>query len=218
MSIRILPPVPIEGHQISTSAGPDHPMRVATRRAAGLAPEGWTTDLRDDVQQFFDGMAAEWNSRSSEQRKAVVEDALRRGLAELPPSGGGLAIEVGSGTGAYSDLVAQRFQPVLAVDLSFEMLRRAPAGPARRVRADGSRLPVVDRSASAIVLINAFVFPDEVNRVLAPGGALVWVNSSGEQTPIHLSPDDLVAALPGHWSGVSSRAGAGLWCVLTREA
>ena len=37
----------------------------------------------------------------------------------------------------------------------------------------------------------------EVERVLSRGGAVVWVNSSGEQTPIHLSPEDVRAALPG---------------------
>ena len=65
-------------------------------------------------------------------------------------------------------------------------------------------------------MINAFLFPAEVERVLSPGGALVWVNSSGEDTLIHLSVDDLLAALPGEWCGTSSRAGEGLWCVLRR--
>jgi hypothetical protein len=96
------------------------------------------------------------------------------------------------------------------------MLQRAPAAPAHRVQADGAMLPVADASAAAIVLINAFLFPAEVARVLSPDGALIWVNSSGEQTPIYLSVDDLVAALPGEWTGTSSRAGEGLWCVLRR--
>ena len=70
--------------------------------------------------------------------------------------------------------------------------------------------------ASAVVLINAFLFPEEVVRVLAPTGVIVWVNSSGEQTPIYLSPEDLVAALPGEWTAVASRAGPGHWCVVRR--
>ena len=96
------------------------------------------------------------------------------------------------------------------------MLKRAPAGPAHRVQADGASLPVGDSSAAAIVLINAFLFPAEVERALAPDGTLVWVNSSGEQTPIYLSVDDLVARLPGEWTGAASRAGEGHWCVLRR--
>ena len=70
--------------------------------------------------------------------------------------------------------------------------------------------------SSAIVPINAFLFPAEVERVLSPEGVLVWVNSSGEQTPIYLSVDDLVAGLPGEWTGTSSRVGEGHWCVLRR--
>ena len=192
-------------------------MRVVTRQAAGLAPGGWTADTRRHVRGFFDDLAAEWHTRTSPQRAAVVGDALARGLdaLDLPA---GPAVEIGSGTGAYSGLLAERFATVMAVDLSLEMLRRAPARPAHRVQADAARLPVRDRSAAAIVLINMFLFPAELERVLSPGGALVWVNSSGEQTPIHLSPDDLVAALPGAWTGVWSRAGEGLWCVLRRSS
>ena len=66
------------------------------------------------------------------------------------------------------------------------------------------------------MLINAFLFPAEVERVLTPEGALVWVNISGEQTPIYLSVEDLVAQLPGEWVGTASRAGEGQWCVLRR--
>ena len=153
--------------------------------------------------------------RTSPQRTAIVMDAVTRGFdAVRPPSG--LAVEVGSGTGAYSHLLAERFAKVVAIDLSLAMLQLAPRAPARRVQGDGARLPLVDASAAAIILINAFLFPDEVERVLAADGVVVWVNSSGEHTPIYLSVDDLVAALPGEWTGVSSRAGEGHWCVLRR--
>jgi len=125
-------------------------------------------------------------------------------------------VEVGSGIGTYSSLLVERFATVVAIDLSLAMLKLAPIGPALRVQADGARLPLRNASAAAVVLINAFLFPAEVDRVLSPSGALVWVNSSGEQTPIYLSVDDLVARLPGEWTGTSSRAGEGHWCVLRR--
>jgi SAM-dependent methyltransferase len=173
---------------------PDHPMRIAG---------------------FFDGMAEEWHTRNSPQRVAVVTDALVRGLDAMAPQRG-LAVEVGSGIGTYSPLLVERFTQVVAVDLSLAMLRLAPRGPAHRVQADGAALPIPDASAAAVVLVNAFLFPAEVTRVLAPAGVLVWVNCSGEQTPIYLSVDDLVAALPGEWAGLSSRAGEGHWCALRR--
>lgn len=213
--IHELPPVAVDGHQSSRTGGPDHPMRAATRRAAGLDEVGWTGELRDEVATYFDSLAGEWNTRTSPQRTAIVMDALTRGLDAVRPTSG-LAVEVGSGTGAYSHLLAERFSPVVAIDLSLAMLQLAPNAPARRVQGDGSRLPLGDASAAAIVLINAFLFPIEIERVLSPDGVVVWVNSSGEHTPIYLSVDDLVAALPGEWTGVSSRAGEGHWCVLRR--
>jgi SAM-dependent methyltransferase len=215
LAIQHLPPIAIEGHRSSGAGGPDHPMRIATRRAAGLDASGWTRELRDQVEHYFDELADDWYTRSSPERTAVVRDALSRGLG---PAGtpAGIAVEVGSGIGTYSGLIAERFATVIGIDLSLEMLRRAPSGPAHRVQADGAKLPVADASAAAVVLINAFLFPAEVERALARDGALVWVNSSGEQTPIYLSVDDLAGQLSGEWTGRASRAGEGHWCVLRR--
>jgi SAM-dependent methyltransferase len=216
-AIEYLPAVAIEGHRSSGSGGPDHPMRIATRRAAGLDAGGWTAELRREVAAFFDGLAPEWHTRSSPQRTAVVTDALTRGLDPIHSSKAGIALEIGSGIGAYSPLVAERFAAVVAVDLSLEMLRRAPAGVAHRVQGDAAALPLRDACAAAVVLINAFLFPAEISRVLSRDGVVVWVNSSGEQTPIYLSAEDLMTALPGQWTGTSSRAGEGHWCVLRRS-
>ena len=215
MAIKQLPPVAVAGHCSSGMGTPDHPMRIATRRAAGLDAGGWTADLREQVADFFGGLASEWHTRSSPERTAVVMDALSRGLDPIGLPAG-TVVEVGCGIGTYSNLLAERFTTVVAVDLSLPMLKLAPRGPAYRVQADGASLPLRDSSAAALVLINAFLFPTEVERVLSPGGALVWVNSSGEQTPIYLSVEDLVAQLPGEWTGTSSRAGEGHWCVLRR--
>jgi ubiquinone/menaquinone biosynthesis C-methylase UbiE len=129
----------------------------------------------------------------------------------------GLCLEVGSGTGVAAKLLVERFERVVAVDLSMEMLRRAPSGPAQRVRADGARLPLRDHSVQALVLVNAFLFPAEVDRVLAPDSALVWVSSNADQTPIYLSAADVADALPGSWSGRAADAGWGSWCVLARD-
>jgi len=215
MAIRYLPPVAVEGHRSSGSGGPDHPMRIATRRAAGLDAGGWTPDLRREVEEFFDTLSGEWHTRTSPQRTAVVVDALERGLGPRH-SRVGVAVEVGSGIGTYSGLLAQRFATVLAIDLSLEMLRLAPSGIAHRIQADGSRLPLRDSCAAAVILINCFLFPAEFDRILSPDGALVWVNSSGAQTPIFLDAEELLSALPGKWTGTSSQAGEGTWCVLRR--
>jgi SAM-dependent methyltransferase len=102
------------------------------------------------------------------------------------------------------------------MDLSAQMLARAPADAGFRVRADAARLPLPDGSVDAAVLVNMMLFADEIARVLAPAGRLVWVNTSGEQTPIHLPSEEVHDALPGRWTGVASRAGRATWAVLWR--
>jgi ubiquinone/menaquinone biosynthesis C-methylase UbiE len=188
-------------------------MRIMTRRAAGLHPEGWDDQARAEVAALFDGLAPEWHTRTSPERDAVVVDALVRGVGER---GGDVCIELGCGIGAYTPVLAERWSRVLATDVAMEMLRLAPADIGHRLLADGSRLPVRDAAADAVVLVNCFLFPAEVDRVLAPEGVVVWVNSSGTGTPIHLPVTDVLAALPGRWEGVESQAGAGVWCVLRR--
>jgi ubiquinone/menaquinone biosynthesis C-methylase UbiE len=190
-------------------------MRIMTRRAAGLHALGWDDRARAEVAGYFDSLAPEWHTRTSPARDAVVADALERGcLADHV--GGDVCVELGSGIGAYTPVLARRWGRVLAVDVALEMLGRAPRDVGHRVLADGSRLPLADGTADAVVLVNAFLFPHEVDRVLASDGIVVWVNSSGDQTPIHLPVSDVAAALPGRWSGVHSAAGAGTWCTLRR--
>jgi hypothetical protein len=96
------------------------------------------------------------------------------------------------------------------------MLVRAPASPAPRVQAEAARLPLRAGCATALVLVNAFLFPAEVERVLRPGGALVWVCTLGADTPIYLSAEEVDLALGGAWPGTDSEAGWGTWAVFTK--
>lgn len=209
-----LPAVEIAGSKPSGQGTDDHPMRVMTRRAAGLVGPPWDDQARLEVATLFDELAGEWHTRTSPQRDLIVTDALQRGLPDL--GRGDVCVELGSGIGAYTPVLAQRWRRVLAVELAIEMLRLAPTDSGHRVLADGARLPLADGVASAVCLVNCFLFPAEVDRVLGPDGVVVWVNSSGTETPIHLTADEVVAALPGEWVGVASGAGVGLWCVLRR--
>lgn len=190
--------------------GPGHPMRKVTRQVA-FEPGGWTPERARKVRDLFDGLAPEWHLRASEMREHALRDALERGGAK-----GGVCLEVGSGTGAGTALLARHFDRVIAMDLAYQMLRRAPASAGARVQADGAMLPLAAASVDAVVLVNALLFPAEVDRVLAPGGRLLWVNSLGDATPIHLSAAEVAHALPGRWAGVASEAGWGTWCALGR--
>ena len=187
-------------------------MRRVTRELAFEAG-AWTAERAKKVTALFDGLAPEWEKRHAPERIAPLADALRRG--KLPPARS--CVELGAGTGAGTKILAEQFEHVTAVDLSQEMLTRLPPASGDRCRADAESLPLQSASVEVLVLMNMLLFPREANRILKPDGALVWVNSLGAQTPIHLSPDEVCRALPGTWEGETARAGHGIWCVLRRS-
>lgn len=130
---------------------------------------------------------------------------------------GGRWLECGSGAGNNTLLLKDKVPDLVALDLSKAMLQQASAEAAPRVQGDSSALPFPEACFDVILLVNMLLFPDELCRVLAPGGSLVWVNTLGDQTPIHLPVDDVVTALPGQWSGTTARAGSGFWLSVTRD-
>lgn len=210
--IELLPVVAPAPPDRPEMAGADHPMRKVTRQVA-FEPAGWTPERAEKVAELFNALAPEWHTRGSELRQEPLRDALARGGPFGPT-----CVEVGSGTGFGTRELTAVFEHIVAVDLALEMLVRAPADIGHRVLADGAVLPIADGRADAIVLVNALLFPKEVDRALDPAGALIWVNSLGDRTPIHLSAEDVERALPGDWNGVASEAGWGSWCVLRRAA
>jgi pyridoxamine 5'-phosphate oxidase len=185
-------------------------MRIATRRIA-FEPTFWNQAEARKVATFFDELAPDWTARFTAEEMAPLVDALERGgpLA-------GRVLEVGAGTGLGAQRLRERFHDVLALDVSSEMLSRFVVDGVPLVVGDGGSLPVASGSVDVLVLVNAFLFPAEVDRVLAPGGAVVWVNTLAEFTPIHLPVADVVGALPGSWEAVASEAGWGSWGVVRR--
>ena len=188
--------------------GSESPMRKVTE---GVAFDGaWDDTRRDKVRDLFDDMAADWGSRFSDEREASILDALDRGRPA-----DGKVLELGAGSGLGTARLVERFDDVVALDLSMEMLRHQPE-LAPKVRADASILPFPDGAADLVVLVNMLLFPAEVDRVLAPGGSVLWINTNGHETPIHLSPEAVVEALPGEWTATAGRAGTGLWASVRR--
>jgi ubiquinone/menaquinone biosynthesis C-methylase UbiE len=110
------------------------------------------------------------------------------------------ALDVGTGTGAAAFAVARRFTSaeVVGADLAAEMIgeakRKTPLELADRVRfeqVDAERLPYADESFDLVTLANMIPFFDELERVLAPGGQLVFAFSGGAETPIYVPFDRL---------------------------
>jgi Methyltransferase domain len=196
-------------------AGPDHPMRKVTRQIA-FEPGGWTPERREKVTQLFDALAADWHQRDVAGRHEALIDALDRAG---PFNTTRPCVEVGSGVGIFTPDLTARFDTVVAVDLAAEMLRRAPTTTAPRVQADAAALPVADHSAGTVVLVNMFLFPAEVDRVLGANGSVVWVSALGDATPIYLPPEDVLHAMAqtGDWEGTTAEAGCGTWVVMRRR-
>ena len=188
----------------------DHPMRLVTKEMA--LGSKFNEEHSEMVQSLFDSMAPGWHAHDVGERLVALVDVLER--CELPA---GVLVELGAGTGIGTKVIT-RYRPVdAAIDLSAGMLAEAPAGLAPWTRGDASRLPLADASVDVLVLLNMLLFPAEVDRVLRAGGALVWVNTVGEATPIHLTAEAVVEALPGNWTADASRAGSGTWSVVRRS-
>jgi ubiquinone/menaquinone biosynthesis C-methylase UbiE len=107
---------------------------------------------------------------------------------------------VGTGTGKAARVVARRFPEAQAVgvDLSPAMIQEAnrllPAEFGDRVGyqvADANRLPFEDAAFDLVVLMNMIPFFEELARVTAPGGHLVFAATSGSETPIYVPPETL---------------------------
>lgn len=123
----------------------------------------------------------------------IVAEALDD--APVSPGAHGLAVEIGAGLGRVCRALAPRFDRVIGVDISSEMVTRARELVAdERVTFevnDGSTLPLPDGCADLVLsftvfqhiprvsLINGYV--REAGRVLRPGGVLVfqWNNLPG---------------------------------------
>ena len=151
--------------------------------------------FRGPVRKQFDWIAPSWEEGRAPTHGAVVEAALERLDAEPRR-----ILDLGTGTGIGARLLAKRFPAaeIVGVDLSARMIeearRRLPPELAERVCfevADASALPFGAADFDLVVLLNMIPFFEELARVTAPGGAVVFASSGGPGTPIYVSPDIL---------------------------
>jgi ubiquinone/menaquinone biosynthesis C-methylase UbiE len=189
------------------------PMQQVTREIA--FENGWNAERRARITQLFDEMAPEWASTRGGRQAPLIDALARSGVAP-----GRVCVEVGSGTGHQTAPLLDRYSHVVSLDLAPGMLGlTARAGSVSLGRADASLLPIRSGSVDAVAVINMFLFPGEYNRVLRPGGSLIFVSTSGEQTPIYLPPEDVVTALEplfGPATAVASHHGQATWTVVTK--
>jgi ubiquinone/menaquinone biosynthesis C-methylase UbiE len=145
--------------------------------------------FRPAMRAYFNKVAPVWDEFRFPDSFKPLDAAL---AAVDPPR---RALDVGTGTGAAAFAVARRFPSaeVVGADLAAEMVgeakRKTPLELADRVRfeqVDAERLPYPDESFDLVTLANMIPFFDELDRVLAPGGQLVFAFSGGAETPIYV--------------------------------
>ena len=143
----------------------------------------------------FDRMAPRWTAMRSADAFASLEAAL-----DSLPQPPGRALDLGTGTGLAAFAVARHFPDaeVVGADLSEAMVAQAQADTppelAGRVRfqaADAAQLPFEEGAFELVVLANMIPFFDELERVVAPGGHVVFMFSAGPETPIWVPPERL---------------------------
>jgi ubiquinone/menaquinone biosynthesis C-methylase UbiE len=155
--------------------------------------------FRPFIRREFDRIAPEWGQmRSADAFEPLV--AALAGLAGPPRR----VLDLGTGTGQAAFLVAARFPEtdVVGADLSPEMIAAARSatppeldGRVRFELADAAALPYDDGAFDLVTLANMIPFFDELTRVTAPGGALVFSFSVGAETPIYVPPERLRSEL-----------------------
>jgi ubiquinone/menaquinone biosynthesis C-methylase UbiE len=142
---------------------------------------------------MFDDIAPTWETRIGPEHVA----ALSLALAELSPV---RVLDLGTGTGVAAQTVARRFEDaqVVGLDLAPAMIAQAeaklPPELAARVSfqvGDAAELPFDDGAFELVTLANMIPFFDELSRVTAPDGAIVFSFSRGSETPIYVPPERL---------------------------
>jgi SAM-dependent methyltransferase len=155
--------------------------------------------FRTAIRRQFGSLASSWEGRLGPEALVPLESALER-LEAAPRK----ALDLGTGTGKAARVVAKRFpeSEVVGVDLAAEMVEEArrllPPELGDRVSfavADGAELPFADGEFDLVVLQNAIPFFDELARVTAPAGTVVFAFSRGPDTPIWVAPATLRARL-----------------------
>jgi SAM-dependent methyltransferase len=169
-----------------------------TTKAVVEHPPFWRA-FRFLTRKQFDRLAPAWAAMRSPEAFAALEQAL-----DAVPGSPRRVLDLGTGTGMAAFIVARRFQEaeVVGVDLAERMVEEArsatPPELAGRVHFehdDAEHLPYPDGSFELVTLANMIPFFDELARLVAPGGHLVFSFSAGPETPIWVPSERLRSEL-----------------------
>jgi ubiquinone/menaquinone biosynthesis C-methylase UbiE len=145
--------------------------------------------FRGRLRNMFDGLAPTWETRIGPHHLLALELALE----DVPPPRH--VLDLGTGTGVVALALAERYPEaeVVGIDLSPGMVEEARqklspelAGRVRFEVGVASGLACPDGAFDLVVLSNMIPFYDELARIVARGGTLVFSFSRGPETPIYV--------------------------------
>jgi ubiquinone/menaquinone biosynthesis C-methylase UbiE len=151
--------------------------------------------FRGPLRRQFDHLAPKWDEILMPDHLEAFERALAE--VEPPPR---RALDLGTGTGDAAFALARRFPEadVVGLDISRPMVERAQQKRAPELAArvrfevgDAAALPFENGAFDLVSLANMIPFFDELARVVAPGGCVVFGFSGGSGTPIYVPPERL---------------------------
>jgi ubiquinone/menaquinone biosynthesis C-methylase UbiE len=140
-------------------------------------------NVTEQIRRAYDRSGDAWNDGPATVYRALAEPVLEA----AGDVAGKRVLDVGTGSGVLADELVRRGAAVLAVDLSWSMLRRGAADRPPAAVADVRALPLrqgsVDLATAAFVLNHLDVPVDglrQIARVLRPGGRLLATTFEGE--------------------------------------
>jgi ubiquinone/menaquinone biosynthesis C-methylase UbiE len=150
--------------------------------------------FRRPLTRMFDGLAPTWNTRIGPHHLWALDLALEDVVSPVR------ILDLGTGTGVVAQALAERYPEaeVVGIDLSPAMIEEArdrlPSELGARVDfqvGDAAALVSPDGDFDLVVLSNMIPFFDELARIVASGGRLVFSFSRGDETPIYVPPERL---------------------------
>lgn len=142
----------------------------------------------DQLRAFFEELALEWDGQQPPDRVEI----LTRLLMPFDDCFSGMALDVGTGTGALIPILWERYPGcrIVSLDLATEMLRRARrrCPQADLTQADVHTLPFRTGAFQTVVCHNSFPHfwrkqdaLRELRRVIVPGGILLILHDLGRE-------------------------------------
>jgi ubiquinone/menaquinone biosynthesis C-methylase UbiE len=137
-------------------------------------------------REFFDNHAATWDADRNQKQVAIIESLMRA----IDIKADQFVLDVGTGTGVLFPFFKQ--MPFVAIDISFNMLKRAQEkyhGHSVLVHADVCALPFASGTFDRAVLFAVFPHINDkakalidLHTVLKPGGRIDILHAASRET------------------------------------